>query len=104
MATAAQASELKQQGVIDAAKDPDSGLTAEAAQNTVVKEAKKGGSAAFQFDPDASVEDKREQARSVRTMLKHGLGAHLTDTLYSTSLLASITNGTPMPLPSPQTP
>ena len=59
-------SELKQQGALEAAMDPDSGVTAQAAENTVVDEAKKGGSAALQFDPDATVEEKRAQARSVR--------------------------------------
>jgi hypothetical protein len=66
MATAAHAHELKQQGAIEAAQDPDSGVTAEAAQKVVMQEAKKGGSAAFQFDPNASVQEKREQVRAVR--------------------------------------
>jgi hypothetical protein len=67
MATQAHASELKQQGAIEAAIDPDSGVTAQAAENVMLKEAKQAGSAAFQFDPNASVEEKRAQARSVRT-------------------------------------
>jgi hypothetical protein len=66
MATAQSASELKQQGAIEAAQNPNSNVTAAAAEQTVIDEAKKGGSAAYQFDPDASPEEKRAQARAVR--------------------------------------
>ncbi|KAF2655015.1 tricalbin [Lophiostoma macrostomum CBS 122681] len=64
MATASQAHELKQQGALEAARDPDSGVTAQAAENTVLEEARKGGSAALQFDPNATPEEKRAQARA----------------------------------------
>ncbi|KAF2748549.1 tricalbin [Sporormia fimetaria CBS 119925] len=64
MATAQQANELKAQGAIEAAQDPNSGISAQAAQNVAVNEAKKAGSIAYQFDPNASVEEKREAARS----------------------------------------
>jgi hypothetical protein len=67
MATASRASELKQQGALEAAQDPNSSVTAQAAERTVVEEAKKAGSAAFEFNPDASPEEKRAQARAVRT-------------------------------------
>lgn len=60
----AHASELKQQGAIDTAQDPDSSVTAEAAEDTVLREAKAAGSAVFQFDPDASPEEKTAQLRS----------------------------------------
>lgn len=66
MATASHASELKSQGALEAARDPDSNVTAQAAENTAVEEAKKSGSVAYQFDPNASSEEKRAQARSVR--------------------------------------
>lgn len=66
MATAAQTAELKQQGAFEAARDPQSDVTAQDAEKLAVREAQKGGSAAFQFDPNASVEEKRELARSVR--------------------------------------
>lgn len=66
MATASRASELKQQGALEAARDPNSTVTAQAAEDTVLEEAKKGGSAALQFDPDATPEEKAAQARSVR--------------------------------------
>ncbi|KAF2186388.1 tricalbin [Zopfia rhizophila CBS 207.26] len=59
-----RASELKQQGALEAAQEPDSNVSAESAEKTVLDEARKGGSAAFQFDPDASPEEKRAQARS----------------------------------------
>lgn len=104
MATASQASELKQQGAFEAARDPDSGVTAQAAENIAVKEAKKAGSAAFHFDPNASVEEKRAQARSVRIpalLAACVLGAL---TVNSTSLRASTTSGTPMRRRLPLTP
>lgn len=65
MATAQQASELKQQGAIDAARDPESSVTADDAQKKLVEESKNAGVAAYTFDPDASPEEKRAQARAV---------------------------------------
>lgn len=62
------ASELKQQGALEAAQNPESSVTAEAAEHVAVDEAKKAGSAALQFDPNASVEEKRAQARAVRPL------------------------------------
>ncbi|KAI1307734.1 C2 domain-containing protein [Xylaria venustula] len=64
MATAQQASELKQQGAIDAARDPASSVTADDAQKKLVEESKNAGVAAFTFDPDASPEAKRAQAKA----------------------------------------
>ena len=64
--TASRESELKSQGALEAARDPNSSVTAQAAENTAVEEAKKSGSAAFQFDPDATPEQKAAVARSVR--------------------------------------
>ncbi|KAF1831287.1 tricalbin [Decorospora gaudefroyi] len=64
MATESRESELKQQGVLDAAKDANSSITAAQAEKAVVDQARAGGSAAFQFDPDASPEQKRAQARA----------------------------------------
>jgi hypothetical protein len=65
MATSKDASELKQQGALEAAQDPSSSVTAQQAENTVIEEAKKGGSAAFTFNPDASPEEKAAQLKSV---------------------------------------
>lgn len=60
------ASEIKQQGVLEAARDPDTKISAQDAETAVVKEAQKAGGAAFMFDPNASAEEKAAQARSVR--------------------------------------
>ncbi len=58
--------ELKSRGAIEAAQNPDSKISAADAENVMTEESKKAGVAAFQFDPDASPEDKAAQARSVR--------------------------------------
>ncbi|KAJ4299908.1 Tricalbin-2 [Kalmusia sp. IMI 367209] len=64
MATISRASELKQQGAIEAAQDPNSSVTADQAENKMLAEARKGGSAAFKFDPDATPEEKAAQAKA----------------------------------------
>ncbi|PSN65104.1 tricalbin [Corynespora cassiicola Philippines] len=64
MATASRESELKQQGALEAAQDPNSSVSAQQAERTVLEEARKAGSAAYQFDPDASPEQKRAQMRA----------------------------------------
>lgn len=66
MATAQQASELKQQGAIEAARDPASSVTADDAQKKLVEESKNAGVAAFTFDPDATPAEKRAQTQAVR--------------------------------------
>ncbi|KAI5927713.1 tricalbin-1 [Camillea tinctor] len=63
MATAQEASELKQQGAIEAARDPETSVTSEDAQKKLVEESRNAGVAAFKFDPDASPEEKKAQAR-----------------------------------------
>lgn len=60
-----QAGELKSQGAAMAAQDPNSKITAEDAEAVMTNESKKVGIPAFQFDPDASPEEKAAQARSV---------------------------------------
>lgn len=65
MATASRAAELKQQGAMEASRDPHSNVTSLDAQHKIVEESKKAGVEAFQFDPDASPEEKAAQARSV---------------------------------------
>lgn len=57
--------ELKQQGAYEAARDPNSSVTAKQAEQTAVKEARAGGSAAFQFYPNATAEEKAAQVNSV---------------------------------------
>ena len=64
---ASSAAELKAQGVIEAAQDPNSSVTSADAQQKIVIESKKAGVAAFTFDPDASPEEKAAQARAVST-------------------------------------
>ncbi|EHL02009.1 hypothetical protein M7I_1959 [Glarea lozoyensis 74030] len=58
------AAELKTQGVVEAAQDPNSSVTSEDAQRKIVQESKKAGVAAFEFDPDATPEQKAAQARA----------------------------------------
>lgn len=65
MATEQSRLELKQQGAIEAAQDPNSSVTADDAQNTMVEESKNAGVAAYSFDPNASPEEKRQQIRAV---------------------------------------
>jgi hypothetical protein len=65
MATQSEAAELKTQGVIEAAQDPNSKVTAEDAQERIVAESKKAGAVALTFDPNASPEEKAAQARAV---------------------------------------
>ena len=66
-----RAEELKAEGAVQAAQDPDSGVNSQDAQQVMANEAKKAGVAAFQFDPDATPEEKAAQARSVRASLNH---------------------------------
>jgi hypothetical protein len=61
----ASAAELKTQGAVEMANDPNSSVTADDAQKKLVEESKKAGVAAFQFDPNASPEEKAAQARAV---------------------------------------
>lgn len=65
MATTQSAAELKQQGAIEAAMDPESSVTADDAQKKLVEESKNVGVAAYTFDPNASSEEKKRQAREV---------------------------------------
>ena len=61
--------ELKQQGAIEtaqnAAQDPQSEVRAEDAEQELVDETKKAGMPAYQFDPDASPEEKAAEAQAV---------------------------------------
>lgn len=69
MATEQAASELKQQGAIEAAQNPESSVSADDAQKKMLEESRAAGVAAFTFDPDASPEQKRAQAREVSTIV-----------------------------------
>ena len=57
--------ELKSQGAVEAAQDPNSIVSADDAQKVLVDESKKAGASALTFDPNASPEEKRLQAQSV---------------------------------------
>jgi hypothetical protein len=69
MALNTSAAELKAQGVVEAAQDPNSSVTADDAQQKIVAESKKAGVAAFTFNPNASPEEKAAQARAVSTTI-----------------------------------
>jgi hypothetical protein len=62
-----QASELKQQAILEKARDPDSSVSPKAAKEAIVQEAKAAGGTAFNFDPNATKEEKAAQIDSVRT-------------------------------------
>jgi hypothetical protein len=64
--TSARDGELKTQGVIEAAQDPDSNVTAQDAERKIFDESRKAGVAAYHFDPNSSAEDKVAQLRDVR--------------------------------------
>lgn len=61
--------ELKSQGAAMAAQDSNNKVTAEDAEGVMTEESKKAGVPAFQFDPNASPEEKAAQARSVSLLL-----------------------------------
>lgn len=63
--TAGRASELKQQGAMEAARDPNSSVDAKEAEHRMLEESKKAGAAAFEFDPNATPEQKAAQLREV---------------------------------------
>jgi hypothetical protein len=64
--TAGREHELKAEGVIEAAQDPNSSVTSDDAQKAMVDHARAAGAAAFTFNPDASPEEKAAQAQEVR--------------------------------------
>ncbi|KAL9583913.1 MAG: hypothetical protein Q9203_004883 [Teloschistes exilis] len=59
-----ETAELKSQGAVEAAQDPNSNVSSRDAQQVMAAESKKAGVQAFEFDPDASPEAKAAQARS----------------------------------------
>ena len=66
MGSEREKNELKSQGAIEAARDPNSAVTGDDATRVILEESKKAGSAALHFDPNATPEEKAAQARSVR--------------------------------------
>ncbi|KAL1297970.1 hypothetical protein AAFC00_006478 [Neodothiora populina] len=78
------AAELKQQGAFEAARDPQSNVTAEEAERKAVAESRRAGAAVFAFDPDASAEEKAKQAKAalppeLQHIRKHQNAALLSD-------------------------
>ena len=63
--TAAREGELKTQGVIEAAQDPNSKVSAEDAEKKILDESRKAGVAAYHFDPNASAEEKKALLKDV---------------------------------------
>ncbi|KAK6432637.1 Tricalbin-2, partial [Oleoguttula sp. CCFEE 5521] len=81
---AEQVSELKTQGVLEAARDPHSSVTSTQAQETLLAQSKASGAAAFSFDPNASSEEKaavvKERAEEIgRPHRKHANAALVSD-------------------------
>lgn len=66
------AAELKAEGAIEAAQNTESQVTADDAQREMVEQSKNAGVPAFSFNPDASPEEKRAQAKAVRQTLPPG--------------------------------
>lgn len=64
MATAQEANELKQQGAVEAAQNPESSVSAEDAERKIVEESKKVGIPAFSFDPNATLAEKRAKVKA----------------------------------------
>jgi hypothetical protein len=66
---AAEKTELKEEGIIEAAtelaQDPQSQVNPEKVEEKLVEETRGAGVPAYQFDPDASPEDKAAAAESV---------------------------------------
>ena len=58
---------MKQEGAEEAARDPNSSVTADDAERVMVDESKKAGAVALSFDPNASPEEKARQAKAVST-------------------------------------
>lgn len=65
MATEQSANELKQQGALEASRNPESSVSAEDAEKKVLEDTRSAGVAAFRFDPDATPAEKKAQAREV---------------------------------------
>ena len=61
-----RAGELKSQGAVEAAQNPDSRTNAEDAERVILNESQKAGAMAFRFDATASPEAKAAQAHTVR--------------------------------------
>lgn len=63
--TAGRAAELKSQAVLEASRDPNSTVDARQAEDEVMNQAKAAGAHAFEFDPNATPEQKAAQMKAV---------------------------------------
>lgn len=68
-----EADELKAEGVIEAAENPNSQVTADDAQKEIVERSKNAGVAAFTFDPNATAAEKRAQTQAVRILYNENI-------------------------------
>jgi hypothetical protein len=80
--TAREAEELKLQGAIEAAQNPESQISAEDAERELVSKSRNAGITAFQFDPDASPEEKRAQTKAVRPQCATSFSLSATDSSF----------------------
>ena len=83
--TDGRAAELKAQGALEASRDPNSGVDARAAEETMMNQAKAGGAQAFEFDPDATPEQKKAQMQAVCRVIEHALRPHIALTPFIAS-------------------
>ncbi|KAF2481390.1 hypothetical protein BDY17DRAFT_301260 [Neohortaea acidophila] len=71
MATSTSVADLKAQGAIEAANDPHSSVTPDAAERTAMNAAKAAGAPTFSFDPDATPEEKAAQMKAQAPIQRH---------------------------------
>jgi len=57
--------EMLSHAAIEAARDPNSSVSADDAERVMLEESQKAGSTALHFDPNASPEEKAAQAKAV---------------------------------------
>lgn len=78
--------ENKSKAAEEAAQDPSNPVSAADAEKSLTEQSKKAGAAAFQFDPDATPEQKAAQARAVRLKLLSTKVMNLRLNCFRTSL------------------
>ena len=81
--TAGRDAELKQQGVIEAARDPNTSVDAEQAEQALLSQSRAAGAAAFSFDPNASAEEKAQQVKERNEAVGRPHRKHVTAALVS---------------------
>lgn len=88
----AEKTEMKIEGTIEAAEelqqDPQSHVNPDIIEQMVVDEARQAGSAAYQFDPDASPETKANATKGVRIAKSSSCGRRSHHANCCVSLLA----------------